>query len=96
VQAAAAHGLPLLVVGERAGRPQPGVCQVQERDGLLRDWLTTGGLIGALVRPDHHVYGGFATPAEALTLLQQQRAATQPHATRPHEGDTHHAPATHP
>ena len=94
--AAAAQGLPLLVVGERAGASHPHVCQVQEHDGLLRDWLTTAGLIGALVRPDHVVYGGFATPAEALTLMQQQRAATRPHRTRTQEGDSHHAAATHP
>ena len=93
--AAAAQGLPLLVVGERAGALQPGACQVQERDGLLRDWLAAAGLIGALVRPDHVVYGGFATSADALALLQQ-RAAALPHDTRPQEGDTHHAPATHP
>jgi 3-(3-hydroxy-phenyl)propionate hydroxylase len=93
--AAAAHGLPLLVVGERAGALPAGACQVQERDGLLRDWLAAAGLIGALVRPDHVVYGGFATPAEALALLRQ-RVAAQPHDTRPQEGDTHHASATHP
>ena len=94
--AAAAQGLPLLVVGERAGGLQPDACQVQEHDGLLRDWLGAAGLIGALVRPDHVVYGGFATPAEALTLMQQQRAATRPHQTRTQEGDSHHAAATHP
>ena len=93
--AAAAQGLPLLVVGERAGGLPPGACQVQERDGLLRDWLAAAGLIGALVRPDHVVYGGFATSADALALLQQ-RAAALLHDTRPQEGDTHHAPATHP
>ena len=94
--AAAAQGLPLLVVGERAGGLQPDACQVQEHDGLLRDWLGAAGLIGALVRPDHVVYGGFATPAEALTLMQQQHAAIRPHQTRTQEGDSHHAAATHP
>ena len=87
--AAAAHGLPLLVVAA----PPAGVPQVQEADGLLRDWLAAAGLIGALVRPDHVVYGGFATLAEALALLQQ-RAAVLPrpaHDITTDEGDKPHA-----
>jgi len=93
--AAAAHGMPLLVVGESPGLLPPGARPVKERDGLLRDWLAAARLIGALVRPDHVVYGGFATPAEALALLRRQ-AAMYPHDTRPPPGDKHHAPATHP
>jgi 3-(3-hydroxy-phenyl)propionate hydroxylase len=96
--AAAAHGLSLLVVAAPAAAPTPGAGRVQEADGLLRDWLGAAGLIGALVRPDHYVYGGFATPAEALALLQQRAEAMPPAArssreTHPHEGDIHHATA---
>jgi 3-(3-hydroxy-phenyl)propionate hydroxylase len=91
--AAAAHGVPLLVVGESPGRLPPGTRQVQERDHLLCDWLAAAGLTGVLVRPDHVVYGGFATAADALALLQQ-RAAAHPQDTRPPTGDKHHAPAT--
>jgi 3-(3-hydroxy-phenyl)propionate hydroxylase len=97
-EAATAHGLPLVVVGEASGALPAGVWQLQETDGLLRDWLAAAGLIGALVRPDHYVYGGFATPAEALALLRQRAAALPPasrppHETTPREGDLRHATA---
>jgi 3-(3-hydroxy-phenyl)propionate hydroxylase len=98
VRAAAAHGVPLVVVGEAAGLLPAGACRVQESDGLLRDWLAAAGLIGALVRPDHHVYGGFATAAEAVGLLQHRAAALPPPRAphdapdkTPHEGDQPHA-----
>lgn len=96
--AAAAHGLPLLVVAAPAAVQPASEWQVQEADGLLRDWLAALGLIGALVRPDHYVYGGFATPAEALALLQQRAAvgplaARRSHETTPEEGDIPHVAA---
>ena len=97
---AAAQRLPLIIVGEGA-RPPAGARQVQEADDLLRDWLAAAGLIGALVRPDHYVYGGFATLAEARALLQQ-RAAQLPlppradHDRSHHEGDTPHDTASRP
>lgn len=100
--AAARHGLPLIVVGERAGPLPADASQVQESDGLLRNWLAAVGLIGALVRPDHHVYGGFATADEAIALLQHRAAAVAPsrapHDTSnktPNEGDIPHATAPH-
>ena len=97
-RAAAVHGLPLVVVGAHTGPLPEGALQVQEDDGLLRNWLAEAGLFGALVRPDHYVYGGFATAAEAAVLLRRQAAALPP-ASAPysgahhdtHEGDTPHA-----
>jgi len=93
--AAAAHGLPLLIVAAPGSAPLLGARHVQESDGLLRDWLGASGLVGALVRPDHCVYGGFATPAEALALLQRRQAAMPPAATSRHpspspQGDIPH------
>ena len=96
--AAAAHGLPLLIVGASGAAPLPGTRHVQESDGLLHDWLGATGLVGALVRPDHVVYGGFATPAEALALLQRRQAAWSPashprHPSPSTQGDIPHATA---
>jgi 3-(3-hydroxy-phenyl)propionate hydroxylase len=92
---AARHGVPLVLVGDGAAAPA-GARRVQERDGLLRDWLAAAGLIGALVRPDHCIYGGFAT-AEAAQALLQQRAAAWP-AADPSQptGDRTHATASSP
>jgi 3-(3-hydroxy-phenyl)propionate hydroxylase len=97
VAAAAQHRVPLVIVGS-ASAPA-GALAVVEANGLLRDWLAAAGVCGALVRPDHHVYGGFATPAEALALLQQRAAALSPaarpsHDTPHHEGDIRHATTT--
>lgn len=96
--AAAAHGLPLLIVAASGAAPVPGARVLHESDGLLRDWLGAAGLIGALVRPDHVVYGGFATPAQAQALLQQRQAALPgaarpPHPTPSRQGDIPHATA---
>lgn len=97
VRDAAANAMPLVVVGPVTCPLPEGVCQVQETDGLLRDWLNAAGLIGVLVRPDHYVFGGFTTPAEAFALLQQRTAAlpaavlNEPHIN---EGETAHATAS--
>lgn len=42
---------------------------------LLADWLKARGAIGALVRPDHYVYGCFADERGAHALLDHLRAA---------------------
>jgi len=44
--------------------------EVRERDGLLRDWFAQSGCIGALVRPDHYVFGAFANAEERQHLLE--------------------------
>ncbi len=71
-QAAAAHGLPLLLV-EAADAPtgaaaSAGVLRLAEQDGLLTGWLDAAGVQGVLVRPDHCVYGSFRDAAGAAAL----------------------------
>jgi len=51
------------------------VLQVHERGGVLLPWLHAAGCTGALVRPDHYVFGAFASEIEALELLDRLSAA---------------------
>jgi 3-(3-hydroxy-phenyl)propionate hydroxylase len=44
--------------------------ELRERDGLLKDWFAQSGCIGALVRPDHYVFGAFANAEECNRLLE--------------------------
>jgi 3-(3-hydroxy-phenyl)propionate hydroxylase len=37
--------------------PSPKTFQLNERDGLLTDWLAEQGATALLARPDHYVYG---------------------------------------
>ncbi len=46
-----------------------GTDDIRERDGLVRNWLAAAGVLGALVRPDHYVFGTFATAGDAVGLL---------------------------
>lgn len=48
------------------GEPEThdGVLQVQETDRLFSNWLAANGINAVVVRPDHYVYGGAATPDE--------------------------------
>ncbi len=78
------HGLTLQCIDRSA-----------DTQGLLHSWLAEAGLRGALVRPDHGVYGGFRSRAEAQALLQQRAAALQPQldhacASITTEGDSSH------
>jgi 3-(3-hydroxy-phenyl)propionate hydroxylase len=61
------HAQPILLgtQGGAAGRAI-GVC---EKDGLLARWFAAARCSGALVRPDHYVFGGFDTLANAQDLL---------------------------
>ena len=52
-----------------------GALHVEEHDGLLTKWLAAAGCRGALVRPDHYVFGGFASNDEARHLLDQFASA---------------------
>ena len=58
-----------------------GGLQVQEHDGLLRAWLDAAGCNGALVRPDHYVFGACASGIEAHRLLDQLAASMELDAT---------------
>lgn len=57
---AAGLGVRVFVFGEDG---------IQERDGLVRNWLAAASALGALVRPDHYVFGTFATARDAVGLL---------------------------
>jgi len=57
---AKALGVRVIVLGEGG---------VLERDGLVRNWLAGASLRGALVRPDHYVFGSFANAEQAALLL---------------------------
>ena len=75
---AAARAQSMLVQVLRATGAIPpridGVAFVQEKDGLLHDWFAAAPCRGALVRPDHYVFGGFNTVAEAVALVQAYSA----------------------
>jgi 3-(3-hydroxy-phenyl)propionate hydroxylase len=57
---AEAQGVVVIVLGEEG---------VRERDGLLQRWFAAAGVQGALVRPDHYVFGTFASAKGAIELL---------------------------
>jgi 3-(3-hydroxy-phenyl)propionate hydroxylase len=42
-----------------------------ERDGVVADWFDRHGCAGAIVRPDHYVYGVLTKTTEATTMLAQ-------------------------
>ncbi len=70
---AASQAVQAILVGPST-HEAGGVLLVEEKDRLLRTWLEAAGCIGALVRPDHYVFGGFAAPAGAHRLLHEWKA----------------------
>jgi 3-(3-hydroxy-phenyl)propionate hydroxylase len=76
------HGVELIVLGvEDAAAPASGAAshhpaRVLERDALVHRWFASAGLCGALVRPDHYVFGGFADLQGAARLLNHARLRT--------------------
>ena len=80
VGVAGRHGVPVFIVDAGtdpvAGPVASGVRHVTERDGLLGRWLAAAGCAGALVRPDHYVFGAFDAPAAADRLLAEWAAST--------------------
>jgi len=74
---AAAHGVSVIVLGGvpvTSGKTGD-VLQIAERDGLIKAWLDGAGTCGALVRPDHYVFGAFATVDQALALIDALAAS---------------------
>lgn len=65
---------PLAVVA-LSGDAAPAPGQLRERDDVLRRFMAQHQCQVVLVRPDHYVYGGAATTAEAAALLAALRAA---------------------
>ncbi len=70
---AQARAIPLLAVVDkdaRAGQATaPDEGQLLEGEGLVQRWFAAAGACGALVRPDHYVYGTFNTAEEAAALM---------------------------
>jgi 3-(3-hydroxy-phenyl)propionate hydroxylase len=83
VAAARSHDAIIVTVGAAS---IDGALQVMENDGLLTQWLAAAGCRGALVRPDHYVFGGFASDDEARSLLDQFASTLQ--ATPPNKNQT--------
>jgi 3-(3-hydroxy-phenyl)propionate hydroxylase len=42
-----------------------------EQDGVVADWFDRHGCVGAIVRPDHYVYGVLTRTTEATPMLAQ-------------------------
>ncbi|MEH0888761.1 hypothetical protein, partial [Enterobacter sp. UNJFSC 003] len=42
-----------------------------ESDGVMAAWFDRHGIVAALVRPDHYVFGTARDPAELGDLLQE-------------------------
>ncbi len=59
------------------------VLQVHELDGVMDAWLSAAGCTGALVRPDHYVFGAFASEDEAHHLLDRLSAALRRSSAEP-------------
>ena len=76
VAAAQAAGIAVVQVG--TGVSAPGVAAVHDPDGLLASWLAPANCVGALVRPDHYMYGAFATEDEAHRLLKRVASTMLP------------------
>ena len=87
--AAALHGFPVIVLqsGDAATgqRGRAGGIRVREADTLLRDWFAACGAHGALVRPDHYVFGAFVGAAAGIALIE--RAAHRLSGSAPMERD---------
>lgn len=49
--------------------------ELRELDGVLEQWMARHRCQVVLVRPDHYVYGGAATPEEAAAMLSSLRRA---------------------
>ena len=55
--------------------PSPGT--LIEQDGVLTAWFEKHHCVGALIRPDHYVYGTIRTAADAAALLTTWRDSTR-------------------
>jgi 3-(3-hydroxy-phenyl)propionate hydroxylase len=53
-----------------AGMRWLNLSQQPESEGVVAIWMQRHGVHGALVRPDHYVYGSAKTEQEALQLFE--------------------------
>ena len=67
VQAAQHHHLPALQ-SLRLGSPE-----LTEAEGVLGKWFETHGVLAAIVRPDHYIYGVCQTAQDVATQLDELR-----------------------
>ena len=61
---------PPTITVTQPGLPAHGA--LVEQDGVLARWFDRHGCIGAIVRPDHYVFGAL-TSTNAATLLKEWR-----------------------
>ncbi len=81
------HGVHLIVLDVADSDTPNRLGALHERDGLVRRWLECAGLCGALVRPDHYVFGGFTDLQAAAQLLDSaplRAVLAAPHAQALH------------
>ena len=71
VAASNQQGLPAIALGVDADDFPRDAVQVTEHDDLLGRWLAAAGCVGALVRPDHYVFGAFGSAQEAAQVLEE-------------------------
>lgn len=69
--------------------------QSPERDGVTQAWFQRHGVVAALVRPDHYVYGVAAQPVEVAALLRGYEDRLNPGVPNPAApGSSRPEPAT--
>lgn len=56
---------------------------LSEEDGVMAGWFERNGVIAALVRPDHYVYGAARSASELADLIAEAAAHLAPAAPRP-------------
>lgn len=56
---------------------------LRERDGVMAGWFARYGIVAALVRPDHYVYGAVRSASDLTDLLNEAAAHLAADALRP-------------
>lgn len=90
----------VLATGVEPATAPPGVAvlaldQTPERDGVTQAWFARHGVVAALVRPDHYVYGVATQAAEVAVLLRERDGVLTLGGSRPHApGSSRPEPAT--
>ena len=62
-------GNRVIVTSDGEPEARSGALHLQETDRLFSNWLAQNGIKAAIVRPDHYVFGGAATPDELNGLV---------------------------
>jgi 3-(3-hydroxy-phenyl)propionate hydroxylase len=64
-------GTCVLLSDDKPHDAVPGVRQLTERDGLMRNWLEALGAQAVIARPDHYVYGVASSIEATLQLIEE-------------------------